>query len=116
MILGMELARMRRVRTLLALVVLLFVAACANEGPPPIMPFAMPRGGCVEDKGHAIDRACVPRSVKESTLHLEVEGCVNACSMIEACSVKVDGREIVLSLDGKTCDADCDMSCTPRRV
>lgn len=103
-------------RTLLAaIVVALFAAACANE-PPPLTPFSMPRGGCVEDKGHSIERACIPRAVKESTLHLEVEGCVNACSMIESCSVRVDGREIVLSLDGKTCDADCDTICTPKRV
>lgn len=104
-----------RVRTVLALGV--FLAACANEAsPPPITPFSMPRGGCVEDKGHTIERACVPRSVRESALVMEVEGCVNECSLIETCSVQVDGREIVLSLDGKTCDADCDMSCRPHKV
>lgn len=108
-------------RVFLPLIGVLVLAACESDPPPPQIPLARLQGtGCVAYEGQPLDRVCVPRAARENAaLVLEVEERCGSCSTsVEKCTVTVDGRDITLSLDGKTCHVSggCADVCTKRRV
>lgn len=100
---------------------LLTMAACAAEAPPPQIALARLTGsGCVAYPGQPIDRVCIPRAAREGTpIALEVEQrCASCSASIERCTVSVEGRDVTLSLDGRSCTVDraCSEACTNRRA
>lgn len=99
--------------------------ACApGEGTPPQIALAAPPapGTCADWIGQPVDRSCLPRTAMSDTpLVLEVEERCGACgTTAEKCNVSVEGRTIVLSLDGKTCEPPagvaCNEACAKNRV
>ena len=89
------------------------VACASNEAAPPIAPVVLTQAGCREWVGQPIERACVPREAREGAkLALDVAGSSGGCgTSVDRCTVRVDGRTITLSLDGRTCTAEA--TCTP---
>ncbi len=115
----MKIARVLSPLTFVALAVL--GAACEeNERPPQIPLAAMPKSGCTDVQGQAIERVCLPRMARESIpLTLEIEGACGSCgTRVEHCRVTVDAHDVTLSLDGKSCVASstCAEPCGHRRV
>ena len=114
-----DVAVLRRVLSCLALAIAL--GACAGDPPPAQIPLARLTGvGCIAYEGQPIDRVCVPPAARENapvTLELE-ERCGSCSTTVERCTVTVDGRDILLSLDGQSCNAprDCADVCTKRRT
>ncbi len=99
----------------------LLLAACASDPPPPRIPLARLAGtDCVAYEGQPLDRVCVPRAARENTaLVLEVEErCGSCATTVDRCTVTVEGRDVILSLDGKSCQRSsaCAEVCTKRRV
>lgn len=97
------------------------LAACAGEPASPAIELARLRSvGCVAYEGQPVDRACVPRAARENArfvLELE-ERCGSCATTVERCAVRVEGKEITLSLDGRSCNPReaCADVCTKRRV
>jgi hypothetical protein len=95
--------------------------ACGSDPPPPQIPLArLGTDRCVAYPAQPIDRTCLPRLAAENTpLALEVEERCGSCSSsIEKCAVTVAGKDITLSLDGRSCRVDepCNASCTKNRA
>lgn len=97
------------------------LVACESDPPPAKIPLARLTGsGCVAWEGQPVDRVCVPRTAREnSPLVLEVEERCGTCSTsVEKCTVSVEGRDITLSLDGRSChvSSSCADVCIKRRI
>lgn len=98
------------------------IAACASDPPPPQISLArLASAGCLAYDGQPIDRVCLPKAGGENVpLVLELEErCGSCATTVERCSVTVDGRDVTLSLDGRSCPApsgSCADVCTKRRV
>jgi hypothetical protein len=90
--------------------------ACAPEAAPPPTLARLDFDGCVPWIGQPIDRVCAPRSVREGAkLELEVSGEASCGSTVEKCSVRVDGRDVYLSIDGRTCSQGPTEDCSKGR-
>jgi hypothetical protein len=94
--------------------------ACSDP-PPPRIPLArLTDEGCTAYPAQPIDRVCLPHLASENVpLALEAEEKCGTCSSsIEKCSVTVEGKDVTLSLDGKSCHdaAPCPEACAKRRA
>ncbi|MBS2013646.1 MAG: hypothetical protein JST00_12200 [Deltaproteobacteria bacterium] len=112
----------RRLLTTIAFLTLGLAAACEErQAQFPIARPAAP-GTCIDWAGQPVDRTCIPRMARANApLALEIEERCGACgSTAETCTVTVDGKSVVLSLDGKACEpkegTQCTESCSKRRI
>lgn len=89
---------------LVAIGVGIVLVACAPEAAPPPTLARMDFEGCVPWVGQPIDRVCAPRSLREGApITLEVAAESSCGSSIDKCSVRIDGKDVFLSMDGKAC-------------
>lgn len=99
------------------------VGACA-ETPvePQIQRYeALEPGQCRPWQGQPIERICVPRIARQNVeLALEISESCSPCGTADRCTVTVEGRDVVLSLDGQVCapnpGAQCNETCARKRV
>lgn len=66
-----------------------------------------------------MDRVCLPHRASENQpLALEAEEKCGTCSSsLEKCTVTVEGKDVTLSLDGKSChNQSCGETCAKRRA
>ena len=97
------------------------VAVACSDPPPPQIPLArLTDEGCTAYPAQPIDRTCLPHVAAENVpLAFEVEERCGTCSSsIEKCTVEVVGRDVTLSLDGKSCHnrGPCTETCAKRRA
>jgi hypothetical protein len=89
------------------------LAACESAETVPPTLARLDFEGCVPWEGQPIDRVCVPREAREgATLTFEAAGDASCGSSVERCSVRVEGREVVVSLGGKTCTTGPSPGCS----
>lgn len=105
----------------LLLLLLLVIPFACSDPPPAQIPLArLTDEGCTAYPAQPIARTCLPRLASENTaLALEVEEKCGTCtSSIEKCSVEVSGKDIILSLDGKSCHRSdpCPETCAKHRA
>jgi hypothetical protein len=99
----------------------LLLAVACSDPPPPQIPLArLTDEGCTGYPAQPIDRTCLPHLAAENVpLTFEVEEKCGTCSSsIEKCTVEVAGKDVTLSLDGKSCHVTgpCTETCTKRRA
>lgn len=100
-----------------------FVGACAETpAEPQIQRYeALEPGQCRAWQGQPIERICVPRIARQNVeLALEISESCSPCGTADKCTVTVEGKEVVLSLDGQVCapkpGAQCNETCARKRV
>ena len=102
------------------LLLLTGLALACSDPPPPQIPLArLTDEGCTAYPAQPMDRVCLPHRAAENVpLALEAEEKCGTCSSsIEKCSVTVEGKDVTLSLDGKSChNQSCDATCGKRRA
>jgi hypothetical protein len=104
------------VRSMSCVGLALVAFACTpGDGPPPQIALATPTaaGMCTEWLAQPVERTCIPRmAMADQPLELEIEQRCGACgSSSERCAVSLEGKTLVLSLDGKTCEPAVGASC-----
>lgn len=100
---------------------LFIVMVGCSDPPPPQIPLArLTDEGCTAYPAQPMDKVCLPHVASENVpLALEAEEKCGTCSAtIEKCTVTVEGKDVTLSLDGKTCHnaAPCPETCAKRRA
>jgi hypothetical protein len=102
------------------LLLLLLSIACSDPPPPQIPLARLTDEGCTAYPAQPIDRMCLPHVASENVpLALEVEEKCGTCSSsIEKCSITVEGKDITVSLDGKSCHGQgpCPETCAKRHA
>lgn len=96
------------------------VVACSDPPAPQIPLARLTDEGCTAYPAQPIDRTCLPHVASENVaLSFEVEEKCGTCSAsIERCTVTVSGKDVTLSLDGKSCQnaGPCPETCAKRRA
>jgi hypothetical protein len=104
--------RTSAMRALFLLPALILVACASAESAPPTLA-RLDFEGCVPWEGEPIDRVCVPREAREGApLTFEAAGDASCGSSVERCSVRVEGRDVVVSLGGRTCTTGPSPGCS----
>ncbi len=112
----------RRLLSVLTVLGIGLLAACEERQAQ--FPMARPAapGTCIDWAGQPVDRSCIPRLARaDAPLVMELEERCGSCgSTAEKCTVTVDGKSVVLSLDGRACEpkegTQCTESCSKHRI